>query len=51
MGKSCLTVQMVTLIHGIHAALLAVLFSLLKSVFSNIEQHSVVNNMPVLKLQ
>lgn len=51
MGKSWLTVQMVTMIHGICAALLVVLFSLLKSVFFNIEQHSIVNNMPVLKLQ
>lgn len=48
MGKSWLTVQM---IHGICAALLAVLFSLLMSIFSNIEQHSIVNNMPGLKLQ
>lgn len=51
MGKSWLTLQMIRLIHGICAALLLVLFSLLKSVFSNTEQHSIVNNTPVLKLQ
>lgn len=48
MGKSWLTVQTIP---GIGAALLVILFSLLESVYSNIEQLRIINIVPVLKLQ